>query len=117
MNTVRLVNNYIPGRKPPGPISKTFQIAQTLELQANMRERALDPATKPIQAAACARMVKELALALLILRGIGVPAPVQPESKSRQSSRSARLSRSEPEVERVVEAVVKSGPETAKPQS
>ena len=81
MNAILSANNFIPGRKPPGPTSKTFQIAQAVELQANMRQRALDPETKPVQAAACARVCKEIALVLLALRGVGVPAPIKVEPK------------------------------------
>ena len=86
-----------------------------------MRQRALDPDTKPVQAAACARVCKEIALVLLALRGVGVPAPIKVEPK-RPARSAVSVSRVRPDVIQVAQgaespAQVAEPPTSADPAS
>ena len=95
-------NNLVPGRKPPGPGAKSTKLRELLELQENMYRRAVDPETKPVQAASCARVFKELEQVRQLLLGNAPPAPVKVEPK-RAGRTSVSVSRVRPDVIQVAQ--------------
>jgi hypothetical protein len=72
----------IPGKLNRG--SKTTKIREGLDLQDEMKAIATDESEKALARTAAARVWKEIGLFVMALRGVGVPAPVKTDPKSRQ---------------------------------